>query len=252
MTARASKTVGIIGCGLIGMNVIRAVDRGEVSGWSLGPVLANSARTVAGVAVGDDLDAFLANPLDLVIEAGGPGALAAHGARVLAQSNLWTVSAAALADDELTGHLQDVGAEHGHHLRVVAGAIGGLDGLAATTVAPDAELIVEVDLVPSGPTSEEVFRGTARAAASRFPNHVNVAVAAALAGPGLDATTVIVRQPKAGEPHTLRIRTTGRDGSMDATTYPIVRPGPPGEGIHIVASSLIAALAADTSTIRVG
>ena len=45
---------------------------------------------------------------------------------------------------------------------------------------------------------ELLFEGTARAVGLRFPEGVNVVIAAALAGPGLDATQVRVMRPPRG------------------------------------------------------
>ncbi len=249
MAAGVERTVGLIGCGTIAQGVMRPLERGQLPGWKLGAVLARSARTVDGFDVGADRDAFLAQPFDLIIEAAGPAALAALGPDALSAADVWAVSGTALVDDDLYQRLEAVGAQSGHRLRLLPGAIAGLDGVATTSVADDSQVHIHVDLVPAGDETSIVFNGSVRQAAARFPNHVNVAVATALAGLGLDRTEITVRQPKSTEAHTLRIETTGRDGTVDATTFPIVRPP---EGIHIVSSSIIAALRAATTVIHVG
>ncbi len=249
MTSSGERTVGLIGCGTIGGGVIRALTGAEIPGWQLGAVLATSARTVAGFEVTADPRSFFQKPLDLIIEAAGPAALAQWGEQALGCADVWAVSGTALTDEDLRDRLQAVGEQQGHRLRLIPGAIAGLDGVGATTVADDATAHVFVDLVPGGDKTKIVFNGTVRDAAARFPNHVNVTMAAALSGLGLDRTEVTVRQPKAGEPHTIRIETSSRDGSVSATTHPVVRPP---DGIHIVASALIAALRAEGNVIWVG
>lgn len=249
MTMTGERKVGLIGCGTIGGGVIRALSEGQVPGWQLGAILATSARTVTDFAVTADAGSFFEEPLDLIIEAAGPSALAQWGEDALACADVWAVSGTALSDEGLRARLHAVGKQRGHRLRLIPGAIAGLDGVGATTVADDATAHVYVDLVPGGDETRIVFSGTAREAAGRFPNHVNVTTAAALSGLGLDRTEVTVRQPKAGTPHTIRIETSGRDGSVSATTHPVVRPP---DGIHIVASALIAALRAEGNVIWVG
>jgi aspartate dehydrogenase len=249
MTPGLERTIGLIGCGGIGRRVAQALIRGEIPGWKLGAVLGRSARTVDGVDVIAGADDFFAQPYDLVIEAAGPSALLAFGARALRQSDVWTVSGTALVNDELVLDLQSAGANSGHRLRVVPGAIGGLDGVSALTVAPDAKVHAIIDLVPSGDETVVVFNGSVRDAAAEYPNQVNVTVATALAGLGIDRTEVTVRQPKTGDPLALTIEVSSRDGSLAAITQPMVRPA---DGIHVVASSIIALLRTASRVIWVG
>ena len=115
----------------------------------MGPVLARSARTVEGVDVGDDPDAFFDQAVDLVIEAAGPDAVRTHGVAALRRADVWSVSGTALADPTLFADLEENGAESGHRLRLVPGAIAGLDGVAALSVADDAvvETVIDLDSV---------------------------------------------------------------------------------------------------------
>jgi len=248
-TAGAERTVGLIGCGLIGRGVLRSLDTGDVPGWKLGAVLATSARVVDDVEVSDDPAEFFAHSFDLIIESAGPQALTAHGPDALAVAEVWTVSGTALTSDGLVRRLTSVGEASGNRLRLLPGAIAALDGVSAISVADDARVHIFVDLVPAGDVDEVVFEGSVRDGAAAFPNHVNVAVAAALAGLGLDKTALTVRQPPAGQPHTLRIETSSRDGRVEATTFPIVSPP---DDIHIVTASILAALKARNETIWVG
>ena len=245
----AEQSVGIIGCGLIATPVIRALQRGELPGWKLGAVLARSQRQLADVDVLDDADRFFSQPFDLIVEAAGPGAVTAHGVRALGLADVWSVSGTALADPQLLTELEQIGAESNHRFRLVAGAISGLDGVAALSVAHDATVHATVDLVPKGNETTVVFEGTVSEAAAHYPHHVNVTVATALAGLGMDRTSVTIRQPKADAPHTLTVEARSRDGAVQATALPVVSPP---DGIHIVASSLIAALRRENQVIWVG
>jgi aspartate dehydrogenase len=247
------RTLGLIGCGGIGGPLVRQLARGELPGWKLSAVLARSPRTIGATATGlnvtDDADEFFANVCDLVIEAAGPPALAEHGARALAQSDVWTVSGTALLDTELRSTLETTGASNGHRLRVISGAIGGLDAVSTLASGYDASVHVTIDLVPAGDTTHTVFEGTVAQAATRHPNHLNVAVATALAGLDVHHTSATVRQPAANEPHTLTIDAASADGKLTATTVPVVDPA---NGKHIVAAALASALRKEVAVIWAG
>src|SRR3989442_13718313 len=77
--ARGMKRVGLIGCGAIGRPVARALLAGTAGAHSLAAVLARAPRDLDGFPVTDIADRFLAGGHDLIIEAGGPGALPAPG-----------------------------------------------------------------------------------------------------------------------------------------------------------------------------
>jgi aspartate dehydrogenase len=180
----------------------------------------------------------------VIVEAAGPQALAMHGARALAIADVWTVSGSALADASLFEALLDAGRNSGHRLRLVAGAIAGLDGVSAAAVDPAMELTLEIDLPPDAPFSS--FNGSVREAAQRFPESVKVAVAAALAGSGLDRSTIEVRNAT-GPRHRLALSARSRFGSLGAWTEPSLEPQ-----AHPVAACLIAALRREVQTIWAG
>ena len=241
------RRLGLIGCGGIAMPVIEAWRSGGLPGWEIAGVLARHARTIGPLQATDVADAFFALPLDLVIDTAGPQALAAHGVRALAVADVWTVGAAALADAALLRALEHAGRQAGHRLRVMPGAIAGLDGVAMAAVDPLAVLQLDIDLMPSAQSPGRVFSGSVREAAVRFPHHVNVAVAAALAGPGLDASRIDVHQPGAVPVHRLGLTATSCYGTVRAAVEPRV-----GLGVHPVAACIVAALRRELATVWVG
>jgi aspartate dehydrogenase len=91
------------------------------------------------------------------------------------------------------------------------------------------------------------FSGSVREAALRFPDGVNVAVAAALAGPGLDRTRIDVMQPGPVPRHRLALTVRSRFGTTGAWSEPRVAPG-----VHPVAACLIAALRRELQTVWAG
>ena len=240
------RRLGVIGCGAIALPVVEACAGGALPGWMLGGVLTRSGRPT-GIACHNDTDpdSFLGRGHDLIVEAAGPAALAAHGARALAVADVWTVSGAALADAALLAALEAVGRQRGHRLRLLSGAIAGLDGVAMACADPEATLTVEIDLpLASGP-ADQVFAGTAREAARRFPDGVNVAVAAALAGPGLDRARVVVRRGSGR--HRLALAARSRHAQVLAAVEPDVAAG-----MHPVAAGIIACLRRETQIIWAG
>ncbi|MDM0034265.1 DUF108 domain-containing protein [Variovorax sp. J22P271] len=241
------RRLGLIGFGRIASPVIDCWNEGGLPGWKLAGVLARGARQRGAVRSTDDAEDFFRRPFDLIIEAAGPPALAALGERALAVADVWTVSAAALADATLFDALQAAGLRAGHRLRVMPGAIAGLDGVAMASVDPAAELQLDIDLVPGPGPRALVFSGSVREAALRFPDSVNVAAAAALAGPGLDKARIHVYHPGPVPRHRLALRATSRFGLVQASVEPLRGPG-----VHPVSACLIAALRAELRAIWSG
>ena len=194
-----------------------------------------------------DPTTFLASGPDTVVEVAGPPVLAAIGEQVLRYADLWTISGAALADEALMRRLETAARDTGHRLRILPGAFAGLDGVSAAQVAPGAALQLEIELLPGPGPAGLRFSGTVREAARQFPNAVNVAVAAALAGPGLDATQIEVRHPGPVSRNRLALQAHSAAGSVRVEVQPEL-----GQGVHPVACSVIAALRSEMQAVWVG
>jgi aspartate dehydrogenase len=244
---RSPRRVGVVGCGRIALPVALALAAGEVAGWSLGGVLARSRRTIGPLQVTDDAEAFLAADLDLIVEAAGATALAGLAESALQVADVWTVNGTALADRRLVARVEAACRRSGRRLRLVPGAIAGIDGIALAATDPDAVLHVEVDMPAAADAAEPgpAYTGPVREAAARFPHRVNVAVAAAWAGPGLDRTTVAVRH--AADAHRLAIEASSRYGRVQAALEPAADPC-----WHPVAASLLACLRREALAIWAG
>lgn len=199
--------VGLIGLGAIGQGVTRLIrERGLAGELVLVGALVRDPtreRPPGSPPVVTALDRLLALQPDVVVEAGGHGALREHGPRVLAAGyDLLAVSIGALADPATEAALLAAAHEGGARLRVASGAIGALDALAAAAVGgldrvthttrkpPHTLLSPDEAVALTGP--REVFRGTAREGALLFPESINVAAAVSLAGIGFDRTEVCV------------------------------------------------------------
>ena len=151
------------------------------------------------------------------------------------------VSPIPLGDPVFERKLRSIVATSGHALRIAPGAFAGFDGIAAAMAVGLERLDVFVDLAAGdGPKSQLLFEGTAREVALRFPEGVNVAVAAAVAGPGLDATHVRVLRPPRGTPgRTMGFTVRSPAGVFEVTSRPRVARE---EDVHAVAASVIAML----------
>jgi aspartate dehydrogenase len=143
---------------------------------------------------------------DLVVEAAGRAAVEPWGLESLRSAPAFAVSStSAFCDDAVLQRLVDVAERCGSQILIPSGALGGLDALAAASRLPIASVthrivkpprawkgtlaadLIDLDALTQ---AQVFFQGTARDAADRFPANANVAVIAALAGLGLDRTTV--------------------------------------------------------------
>jgi aspartate dehydrogenase len=192
--------VGLIGLGAIGCGLADLIAADSSSRLALvGALVRDCAKPRdLNIPVTESFDELLGFQPDVVAEAGGHEALRMWGPACLRASvPLTLLSAGALADVSFELELR-AAAEEGATAAVIAsGGIGGLDLLAS---AAEGRLdnvrhtIVKTSTSLGLPMSDmgEVFRGSARQAALRFPQNANVAATVALAGLGLDASEVVI------------------------------------------------------------
>lgn len=241
------RRLALVGCGRIGAPVLAAWKAGELPGWEIVGVLVRQAQAHRGTLFTTDLATLLAAKPEVVVEVAGPAALAALGEQLLRAAELWTTSPAALADAGLLQRLETAGRDSGHRLRILPGAFAGLDGVAAASAAPGATLHLEIELMPGPAPAQHRFSGSVREAALLFPDSVNVAVGAALAGPGLDATRIAVRHPGPAPRNRLALQAESAAGSLRVEVQPDVS-----RGVHPVACSVLAALRRELRVVWVG
>ena len=169
--------------------------------------------------------------LDLVVEAAGREAVGMWGEAALRAAPEFAVaSTSAFCDPVLFDTLVATAATHDSQILVPPGALAGVDGIAAAATLPLDEVVHRIVKPPAawrGTAAESLvaldslteatafFAGTAREAASRFPQNANVAVISALAGIGLDRTRVeLVADPAAtGNGH--QLHASGAFGKLD-------------------------------------
>jgi aspartate dehydrogenase len=194
--------VGLIGLGAIAQGVLCLVqveDELEFVGALVADPTKPRAESLPRLCA--TVEELIGERPDVVVEVGGHAALAAHGPAVLrAGIDLMLVSVGALAEPAVETAIVGAAGAGRSRAIVVSGAIGGLDAIAAaavgglssvthTTRKPARTLLGEGANL-DGPC--ELFRGSAREGALRFPESINVAAAVSLAGIGLDRTEVCV------------------------------------------------------------
>ena len=195
--------VGIVGMGVIGTHIARAIDEG-IPGVALAGVTVRDPAKAAG---------FTALPLeslirqsDLVVEAATQAALRDFAAAVLGAGKHLMV----LSVGGLVGALEEwarLAEKHGCRILVPSGAIAGLDGMKGAREGGISAVTMETRKPPRGlagaPWIEErkidldaitketlIFEGPATEAVKAFPANVNVVAAVSLASVGPEETRI--------------------------------------------------------------
>ncbi|MGH6763680.1 MAG: aspartate dehydrogenase [Phyllobacterium sp.] len=159
-------------------------------------------------------DDFVASPLDLVVECAGHGAVLEFVPPLLERGiDTIIVSIGVLADQDLETRLRAAADIGGGQIILPAGAIGGIDILAALRSAGLSSVTYSGRKPPAawaGTPAENIldlksvsepvtfFKGNAREAARQYPKNANVAATLALAGLGFEQTQVeLIADPDA-------------------------------------------------------
>jgi aspartate dehydrogenase len=197
----------LIGFGAIGRSVFQRMQ--SHSGVRITHIVVTEAKVAAlqaelGPQVTVTHQVPIATPL--VLECAGHSALTGHVLPALQRGTECAVlSMGALSAPGLPEQLQAAAEQGGTQLHLLAGAIGGIDALAAARQAGLSQVTYIGRKPPSGwrgsPAEQRVsldslteptviLEATAREAARLYPKNANVAATLALAGLGLDETRV--------------------------------------------------------------
>ena len=153
-----------------------------------------------------DLPALIAGQPDVIVECATVEALAEDAEAVLtAGIDLIAVSIGGLAMGDVLARARAAAERSGARLHLVAGALAGVDGLAAAHYRGLRQVTYRSRKPPTAwagaPGTEGhdlsdlreplvLFQGTARESAVKYPKNANATATAALAGLGLDETAV--------------------------------------------------------------
>lgn len=239
------KKIMVIGYGAMAQYVLANLP----SDLSLGYLLVKPEKVEQTQSiVGDSVQvighvAELKGKPDIVVEMAGQAGLKQHLLDVLALGlDIGVISVGAFADSEFEAKVKQSALDHQCKVHVLAGAVAGMDGLAAAKLAgltdviyqgrkppqgwqgSHAESLVDLDHIQIATT---FFKGTAREAATLFPANSNVAATIALAGVGMDATMVELIADPAIKCNQHAIHVKGAFGEMDVTMQGLPLPDNP-------------------------
>lgn len=228
------QNVVLIGFGAIGASVFQRIQsQPQVRITHVVVSAASQARVQQ--QLGDQAQAVTAVPQEatLVLECAGHGALLAHVLPALRRGvECAVLSVGALSEAGLPEQLEEAARTGGTQLHLLAGAIGGIDAIAAARHAGIDELVYTGRKPPAGwrgSPAEQVadldtlreptviLQASAREAARLYPKNANVAATLSLAGIGLDRTQVrLIADPTVSENiHEYEVR--GAFGEMRMT-----------------------------------
>ena len=202
-------TVGLLGLGSIGLSVVELLHGGSGVQIIGGLVRRHGKKkNQHNFPIVHSLNDLLELRPQVIAEVAGHSALKSYGPIILrSQIDLVITSVSALAEQNFFIKLQAAATATGRIVGIVAGAIGALDLISAAALGGLDKVTYLVrrplekkllDLMSCNPPEEtEIFYGSAREAALRFPEKLNVAAALGFAGLGLDKTKVrIIVDPK--------------------------------------------------------
>ncbi len=202
--------VCLIGYGAIGQAIVQRLEghaRVKISHVLVRAV--RIAQVQATLPQGVQAVSEVPKDAQLVLECAGHSALHDHVLPALRRGIACaTLSIGALADPGVAQALEDAAKQGGTQLHLLAGAIGGIDAIAAAKQAgltyvrytgrkpplawkgTPAETYFDLLALSNTAQSAIIFEASAREAAAQYPKNANVAATIALAGLGLDATQV--------------------------------------------------------------
>lgn len=235
------RKLAMIGCGAIGTAVLELL-RGNVHVRVTQIVVSDPGKAAARTALLElapgarclaSLDLQGPDAPDLVVECAGHDAVERHVLPALRLGIPAVVaSTGSLHDAQVLARVADAAEQGGTRVHLVAGAVGGIDALAAARLGG----LTRVEYTGRKPPNSwagtpaaamcdlaslrepfTLFEGSARDAARLYPKNANVAATVSLAGLGFDATrTTLIADPGVRR-NVHRIVAEGAFGRLDLT-----------------------------------
>ncbi|KAF1075396.1 aspartate dehydrogenase [Methanogenium sp. MK-MG] len=230
------RRIGLLGCGNVGEIIARKQEGFIIVAlYDTAYARAQAVEEMCGAQAYESFDEFLAQDLDIVVEAASVSAVQTHAeAILLAGKDMVILSVGALTDEPFRDHLKACAEKNGKRIYIPSGAITGLDNLKVCQIAEVSKVMLRTTKNPRSLGIEAdkpmlLFKGTARDCIRRYPKNINVAVAIELASghevevelwadPGTDRNTheLIVE----GEFGDITIRVSNRPSPENpATSY---------------------------------
>ncbi len=225
------RVIALIGFGAIGRAVFARMER-QVGTRITHVIVSEGSVSAVQKELADRAQVVSRVPANcrVLMECAGHRALAEHvEPALLAGTECAILSVGALCADGLVERLAAAAKSGGTQLHVLAGAVGGIDALAAAQFAgltqvtytgrkpalawKDTPADISFDLAKLTEATE-IFYASAREAARLYPKNANVAATIALAGLGLDATRVrLIADPHSKE-NVHELRAEGAFGEL--------------------------------------
>jgi aspartate dehydrogenase len=223
--------VTLVGFGAIGQAIMARLK--NQSAIQVNSVVVRASRVQqVQQQLGDaiNVSAYVPSGCQLLLECAGHEALSVHVVPALEKGiECAVLSIGALSDPELLAKIDAAAIKGGAQIHLLAGAIGGIDAIAAAKLegltsvtyigrkppagwkGSAAETLIDLDRIS---TAQVFFTGSARQAAALFPKNSNVAATVSLAGLGLDKTTAqLIADPNVSD-NIHEIEVTGAFGTM--------------------------------------
>ena len=265
--------IGLVGCGAIGMEIARAIDRGDIAADLVAVFDRNEERAkelVKGLEtkpVLSDLE-DLVERSDIVVEAASQRAVPSVAKATLERGrDLMIMSVGALLDGGLFRMVEGLARDNGCRVYLPSGAISGLDGLKSagagridlvtltTTKNPKGFLgapYIEEKKIDLAAISEPtvIFEGPAEEAVRAFPANVNVAATLSLTARGSRVMVRIVADPNI-DVNIHQITAEGDFGRITTRVENVPSPRNP-KTSHLAALSAIATLQSIAEPVKIG
>ncbi len=265
--------LGLIGFGVIGRSVARAVQEGSAGDAQIVAVLVRdlAKHTVDSASFPwpftDRAEIFFQQPMNLVAEAAGHEAVRRYAVEALRSGcDFLTLSVGAFADETLLAQARQAATAADRQILVPSGALAGLDAIAAAAVGGLEEVTITTRKPPlawRGTAAEELldleglrephclYEGPARQAALLYPQNVNVQAALALAGIGLDRTRSRIYADPTVRHNTHEIVARGSFGELRVTISNVPSEESAKTG-RITAMSMVKAVRQRTAPLIIG
>jgi aspartate dehydrogenase len=257
--------IGVVGCGAIGTEICRAVDT-SIPEMELYAIYDRHAKSLerarflmvnsspAVMEIGD-----MVHAVDLVVEcASQEAAREVVPVALNAKCDVLVASVGAFADSGLLESALKTAEKNGCRIFLPSGAICGLDGLKAASIAGIESVSITTEKPPRGlagapyvlehdidlETIDErtvIFEGNASEAVAAFPANVNVAATLSIAGMGFGKTRVRIVANPAIERNIHEITVKGNFGNFTTRVENVPSPANPRTS-YLAALSLIATL----------
>lgn len=243
MTRESSKRIALIGNGAIAREIVRQIEKSVQLSIVGALVLPEELLDAAPHPLVATIEELLQWKPSLIVECAGHAAVRDYASPILKSGiDFMIISVGALSDAILYEHVTKEVANSPAQVYLPAGALLGIDGLAAAKLAgldwvrltsrkpplawsgaPGVETI-NLEAISS---EQVIFSGSARDAARLFPKNANVAATVALAGIGFEKTEVsLVADPDAQRnSHLLEFE--GRPGRYRVETQGLASPDNP-------------------------